>query len=253
MDRGSLNPPVPGARVSQVGEMLRAARQEQRLSLLDAAQAIHIKANFLDALENGEYSLLPGPAYITGFLRNYARYLGLHPDDVVQEYYATRPLPEPMVRPATRVLASGYQRHNRTRLLWGMLAVVALLVGAFTIKQYNDSTAHASPQLNVTPANLGMTGLHHAAPPTNSTIRLGLHAIAPVWVRVTVDGHRKFEGIMRARDPWRRWTAHTAVYVLAFDGAHLQASYDSHKAQLLSRRPGLSVWQASAAGWRQAS
>src|SRR5205823_4019606 len=81
------NTTFPGAHVSEVGDTLHTARQKKNVTLSEAADATRIKRSFLEALEHDDYSQLPGPAYITGFLRNYAKYLGLHPEDVVQEYY----------------------------------------------------------------------------------------------------------------------------------------------------------------------
>jgi transcriptional regulator with XRE-family HTH domain len=95
--------------------LLRNARQKQQISLDQASTATRIKPLFLEALEEGDYHLLPGPAYVTGFLRNYAQFLGLQPDEIVQEYYAEQPSPQPAVKAATRVLASGYERQLRAR------------------------------------------------------------------------------------------------------------------------------------------
>lgn len=240
--------------MSELGDILRHARQKRNISLLAASNETHIKQEFLEALENGDYAALPGPVYITGFLRNYARCLGLHPEDVVQEYYAARPAPQPTVKAATRVLASGYERQNRTRLLWVLAAIVLLLVGGYTIKQYNDSYAHAySPPLNVTPANLGSVSAHavvgKAGPPT---IHLGLHAVAPVWVRVTADGVRRYQGILRPTSGSRLWSAHHSIYVVTYDGAHLKATYNGRRLGLLSHQPGLIGEVATSGGWHQA-
>jgi len=198
--------------VSELGEILRGAREKKRATLLDAAQATHIQLVYLEALEQGDYAALPGPAYITGFLRNYARYLGLHPDDVVQAYPEHWPPPTPTVKAATRVLANAHQRQNRSRILWPLGALALLLAGGFAINQYNDTYAHPYTPLNVTPANLGSPD--PTPPPRHSSslaLRLKLRATAPVWVRITVDGRRVYQGILRPHTPaaLRRWTAHT--------------------------------------------
>lgn len=240
--------------MSELGEFLRSARQKRNLSLDDVAQATRIKVPYLEALENGDYSLLPGPAYVTGFLRNYARFLGVHPDDMVEEYHSRRPAPAPTVKAATRVLASGYERQNRTRLLWTLAAVAALLVGGYIIKQYSDSSAHAySSQLPLTPANLGGTAIipvvRHALP----TIHVRLRAAAPVWVHVTVDGAKRYEGILRPRSGPRIFLGHHAIYVITYDGAHLRAVYDGRPLGFLSHQPGLTVQEATSSGWQHVS
>jgi transcriptional regulator with XRE-family HTH domain len=231
--------------------MLRDARQKKHLTLEEAADATRIKAPFLAALEDGEYALLPGPAYVTGFLRNYASFLGLHPDDVVQEYNSYRPIVQPAVKPATRVLASGYQRENRTRFLWGLAAIVLLLAGAYAIKQYNDASAHTYTPLNVT-ASLG--GTISPTPPSKPKVKpahVTLKALATVWLRVTVNGHRAYQGILQAHSR-RAWTG-TSVYVLTLNGTQLKAIYNGKPEGRLATKPGAVVNLATPHGWQRVS
>jgi transcriptional regulator with XRE-family HTH domain len=253
--RFPANPTYPGARVSELGAVLRSARQKRNLSLADVAAATHIKEQYLEALEDGEYGVLPGPAYVTGFLRNYGRFLGLHPDDLIQDFYTTRSMPGPSVKPATRVLASGYERQNRKRLLWGFVMVAVMLVGGYTVKQYREGEAHASAsQLNVTPANLGSgynaARTHKHQQPT--LIRLQLRATQPVWTKVTVDGVKKYQGVLRPRAGLRTWTGHTAIYVASYDGRHLRVRLNGRPLGAMSTQPGLQVDQATASGWHAA-
>lgn len=238
--------------MSELGDMLRDARHKKHATLEHAAAATRIKVPFLAALEDGEYGQLPGPAYITGFLRNYASYLGLHPDDVVQEYNSYRPVTQPTVRPATRVLASGYHRENRTRFLWGLAAIVLLLAAAYAIKQYNDASAHSYTPLNVSTSTLGGTISPTAQPQSRVHLaRVTLQALVPVWVRVTVNGHRVFQGILHAHSS-RAWKGRS-VYVLTMNGTHLRAIYNGQQRGLLSTRRGAVVDLATARGWQRVS
>ena len=240
--------------LSELGEILRSARQKRHLSLAQAAEATRIKLSYLEALEDGEYSLLPGQAYVTGFLRNYAKFLGLHPDDVVQEYHACVPVPQPAVKPSTRVLESGYYRQTRARLLWALAGLLLILAGAYAVKQYNNTYAHPYSAPLLTPSNLGAneTGVvrHPAAA---QTITVHLQAIAPVWVRVTADHHRAFQGILRPGMRHKTWTAHQSMYVVTYDGAHLQGRYDGRFVGRLSTHPGLLIDLATPSGWQKVS
>ena len=60
-----------------VGEALRQAREARELSLLQVAQALHIKPHYLEALEREDWDALPSRAHARGFLRVYAAHLGL--------------------------------------------------------------------------------------------------------------------------------------------------------------------------------
>lgn len=239
--------------MSDVGELLRATRQKRHITLGDVAEATRIKVAYLEALENGDYKLLPGPAYVTGFLRNYAQFLGLHPDDVVQDYQSLRPPPTSVVKPATRVLASGYDRQYRTRFVWALIAIVVLLAGGYIIREYSRNAHAYTPPLNVTPANLGSGITHQKPKPALPTIRLALRAVAPVWVRVTADGVRQFQGILHSGKQFHRWQGHRAIYVVTLDGAHLRVRYDGRALGALATQPGMVVKVATATGWQTAA
>src|SRR5260370_18905735 len=66
-----------------VGGFLAAKRGERGLSLQQAAAATHIRLEHLRALEADEPELLPAPVYARGYLRTYARYLGLDEESLV--------------------------------------------------------------------------------------------------------------------------------------------------------------------------
>lgn len=79
------------------GEQLRTAREERGLTLEDAHAATHIRVEYLEALEQNDYAALPDDIVARGFIRNYARYLGLDPKPLVREYgFEEVALPEPM-------------------------------------------------------------------------------------------------------------------------------------------------------------
>ncbi len=67
------------------GEMLRNARTtgRRKREISTIAKQLCIREEFLDALENGNYNVIPETVYILGFARNYAMELGLNPDEIV--------------------------------------------------------------------------------------------------------------------------------------------------------------------------
>lgn len=60
-----------------VGELLAAARQAHGLEIADVAQTLKLGARQVEALERGDWQALPGQTFIRGFVRNYARLLGM--------------------------------------------------------------------------------------------------------------------------------------------------------------------------------
>lgn len=71
---------VPEARprpATPVGDQLRIARERRGQGVFEIADYLRIKPDYLSALERGAYDRLPAHAYVIGFLRSYAEYLGL--------------------------------------------------------------------------------------------------------------------------------------------------------------------------------
>lgn len=75
---------MQGSEVQQLGVVLREARERKGVTLADAQQATKIRLSFLQALENEDFSVLPPPFYIRGFIKTYAVYLNLDPRHTVQ-------------------------------------------------------------------------------------------------------------------------------------------------------------------------
>jgi|GEM_PF-1865690 len=71
---------------TEIGLLLKAAREEAGLSLRQASDALHIRAHYLDALERGDLGELPGMAYTKGYLQAYVTYLNLDQKEVLRRY-----------------------------------------------------------------------------------------------------------------------------------------------------------------------
>jgi len=83
--RGLSADPAPS-----LPERLYAARERKGVDLYRAERDTKIRARYLGALERGDYKELPGPVYTKGFLRNYALYLGLDPEEVLDHWRRER-------------------------------------------------------------------------------------------------------------------------------------------------------------------
>lgn len=79
--------PVPetGADVP-FGEELRRQREMRDVSIREISDSTKISTRFLEAIETGDLSSLPAPVFTRGFIREYATYLGLDSEDIVDRY-----------------------------------------------------------------------------------------------------------------------------------------------------------------------
>ena len=67
----------------KAGEKLQEARLIKGFSLEDVSQSTKIKADYLEYIEKGEYNKLPSVSYASGFVRNYALFLGLPEKEIL--------------------------------------------------------------------------------------------------------------------------------------------------------------------------
>ena len=153
----------------EIGASLREARVKRGLSPADVHKAIRIRDRYLQALEEERWELLPGDAYVKGFLRTYADYLGLDGNLYVDEYssrfaqHEEQPLaPQPMGR-----LDSGAGRSvGLVRPLLAILAIV-VIVGAVAAWQLRGGSKNAAQTTTgqTTTGGTTTTKHHHKPPP----------------------------------------------------------------------------------------
>ena len=96
----AARPVVTAVPAPTLPERLLAARERKGVDLTRAERDTKIRARYLGALERGDWRDLPGAVYTKGFLRNYALYLGLDADEVLEQWKAQRgdnPPAEPVI------------------------------------------------------------------------------------------------------------------------------------------------------------
>jgi cytoskeletal protein RodZ len=120
-------------------ERLYAARERKGVDLYRAERDTKIRSRYLAALERGDYKELPGAVYTKGFLRNYALYLGLDPDEILVQWRRERgdgapaqqviSVPRPIAPPRRGLTFSPGV------VVAALLTVVVLLFGAYLASQ----------------------------------------------------------------------------------------------------------------------
>lgn len=138
----------------KLGEVLREAREAKGADLARVERETKIRERYLSALERGEYRELPGSVYTKGFLRNYAAYLGLDPEYLIDLYRletATGATERPAVPRPPRPISV---RRRRTFVITPgavAAAILTVLVGAFVAwLGYEFVNFARTPELRIT-------------------------------------------------------------------------------------------------------
>lgn len=120
--------------ISLPGSRLREQRERKGLSVAQAASELHVNCRLLEALEEDRFDDIGAPIFVKGHLRNYARLLGLDPNELVAEYEAANRPAEPTLvahRPDGPRMEPGRSQAWVGWLGWLFLLVLAVLLGGW--------------------------------------------------------------------------------------------------------------------------
>lgn len=138
------------APTSHVGEVLRLAREERDITLDMVADELMIRRFYLDALENGVFHDLPERVYATGFVKNYANYLGLDSRALIEQfkrdaygsrhglpYQVTLNMPEPVVHSVVP---------GRSAMVTAVVVLGVLIAGVVWMTQKSHTAIDTIPE-----------------------------------------------------------------------------------------------------------
>jgi cytoskeletal protein RodZ len=189
------------SRLPSIGEALRSAREAQGKSVEDAAAATRIRPSYLEALEQERFDQLGGNVYAKGFLRSYARYLGVDPAPLLEAYRAQERPDAPLFEHAPAVIRGQVSRRRGPSWLAVAIACVSLilLVSLWSLLRPSPDPTSAQPPFQPAPATTVVGSAGTSAPPTTAKpapqgVTVTLRYTAPSWTRVTTDGRVLFEG-----------------------------------------------------------
>jgi cytoskeletal protein RodZ len=182
---------------SSFGRWLRRQREVRNIALREVAETTNISIRYLEALEDDRFEALPAPVFAKGFLREYARDVGLDPDEVVNHYLAARQ--DATVEEAERVATAQRASSPSPWRAWVWAAAIVLLLGAAAGGTYWWRSRQSSrPAPSPPPPPPAAVAIPQAAPATPTTplrelpLRVTVDFTADSWVEVRIDGKPGF-------------------------------------------------------------
>jgi len=200
-----------------IGQHLERARTALGLSTSQVAERLRIRAMFVDALEREEWAIIGEFVYVRGFLKNYAKLVGLDPAPLVAQLTAEYAPEAAAPRPALESLAGAGMSTVRvadetaTRrwfpwVLGSLTAIAAVLVVMVGISLWQTRSVSpasdgavqgtqlvpaqpSSTQLTQQPAT-ALTDTSDDGQMQNEGVNLRLQLTQPSWLSVVVDGKR---------------------------------------------------------------
>jgi cytoskeleton protein RodZ len=198
LKRTVLRPPpwdksVEGDAGSSFGTWLRRQREAREISLREIAERTKISLRYLEAMENDRFEVLPAPVFAKGFLREYARYVGLSPDDVVNHYLSVQ-------QPQSSEESEDARRERQARGSWPhwltLIVAIVLLLGLVALlaflserwRQHRAGGAEARP-----PSVAPLATPVPPAPPVpaaapSAPLEVTVDFNQECWVEAVIDG-----------------------------------------------------------------
>ncbi|HTP06187.1 MAG TPA: RodZ domain-containing protein [Nitrospirota bacterium] len=188
-----------------LGKYLRDAREAMGIDIREAAQETRISVNYLNALEEEDFSKLPGEVFVRGFLKNYGRYLHLEEAEVIKRYAelkpqtVTPPAPPTDVEKATVISEQGTTKKVRKAPLepfvWGAAIFISLIVFLLTSRPTDKHTGSSSVTVSAPTGTLqGVEQLQARRP---DKLYLEVIALEDTWLLVRTDTSPQKKAVLK--------------------------------------------------------
>lgn len=120
-----------------VGGLLRAAREAKGIVIADAARQLKLGVRQLEALEADDFGKLPGPTFVRGFIRNYAKLLHADPQPMLDAYQSTGPRLPAQVIASQNDQISFTENPKNHPLRYGLILAGALLLAGYALHEWS--------------------------------------------------------------------------------------------------------------------
>ena len=180
-----------------LGKYLQREREVRKISLRRVADHTRIREQFLKAIEEDQFHLLPPGTYVKGFLLAYAKYIGLDPNEVLLRYQGLlkeETVGKGKVLPQRKIPRISWNR--KYLLAIGGVIVVSLIAAYYFFYLSKPSTEPipVKPETKETLAPvLPPQTPEKASPPEEKPFSLQLKAAERTWVRFQVDSQPEQE------------------------------------------------------------
>lgn len=144
--------------MSDLGQQLKEARLARGLSLDDVQEMTKIRKRYLEAIESGDYKVLPGSFYVRAFIKTYAETVGVDADELLTEHKQQVPDvdPEPTMEPVLQKRRSSRvaERNSKwlsTTLMWSFAVLILVVIYMYFAVWGKDTDQAKGDQPDPTP------------------------------------------------------------------------------------------------------
>jgi cytoskeletal protein RodZ len=114
--------------IFSVGKYLRSQRESQKISIREVADATKIARIYLEAIEEEKWDLISAEVYRRGFIKNYSKFLGLNPEEILQKYDKATPNAENKINEAMQNFSFYKEESNFNLFQWTIISLLILIL-----------------------------------------------------------------------------------------------------------------------------
>lgn len=187
------------------GQELRHEREMREISIREISDTTKISSRFLEAIEAGDFSSLPAPVFTRGFIREYASYLGIEPEEIVDRYMRL------VAREEERLESEEAEMRERISgrfaianvgpgwkfIVFALLAVVILAAIIYFVSLPRTPVEPVIAAPVAAPESIGEAA-EPEQPLTADRIEMTLDATADSWINLQVDDEDPIEFTLQA-------------------------------------------------------
>jgi cytoskeletal protein RodZ len=191
----------------RVGERLKAEREHQQITLEQVAERTRVPSRHLSAIETGDYGSLPAPTYSAGFVKTYARMLGLEGQKLSEEFRAEMGVASvPQYQPAPYEPADPRRTPPAGLALLALLIALVVGLGYLYWRGSSDHPSELAAQGPATPpsapapvpASAPVAAPVQPAPAQGGPTVIG--STQDVWIKVSDSGKTLYMGVLKTGD-----------------------------------------------------
>ena len=193
------------------GARLKREREQRGVTLDDIALTTKIGKRFLTALEEEHFDQLPGGIFSKGFVRAYARHLGIDEEQAVADYLSATAPSSPSELPLSDLpveMAEQLEDREPVRSVhvpWTLFAALLLITafsfalwGFYSVRKQDHASSHVQTAADPRVAPTNTSGQSQAVNATPGSFTVAIKAREDSWISITADGKQLSEQMLVA-------------------------------------------------------
>ena len=242
--------------MSTIGNVLKEARSKKSISLEEVHSRIKIHPRVLQLLEEDKFEKLPSPVFVKSFLKSYAEFLEVNPEEIIRRYEKEdqkEPAQILYIKPAAEREKKTIFAVDKSLLVLPAILLIVLFTGFFAVSLFKKAAHHLKEKKVAVVSKSSKTAKVEAVKPAQENtfdsenwlrhtqlgnfpkigkkdaLKLKIKAADNVWLRVTCDGKVLFQSILKqgvteawtAKDHFEIWTGNASNMELSLNNYDL--------------------------------